>query len=177
MKNGEKSRYKSWFYDLAFPVMRPDDPDKIPGYTCFAYERKMPKLNTSNREVQLYFADVGTYWIKKYHVDGWRLDVAADLGHSNEYNHQFWRDFRRNVKEANPNAVILAEHYGVARDWLEGDQWDTVMNYDAFMAVSYTHLDVYKRQVRTLPHFLIHPELHIQTSTKLHDRHEYHTEK
>ena len=53
--------------------------------------------------------------------------------HSNEYNHQFWRDFRRNVKEANPNAVILAEHYGVAKSWLEGDQWDTVMNYDAFM--------------------------------------------
>ena len=66
-------------------------------------------------------------------MDGWRLDVAADLGHSNEYNHQFWREFRRNVKEANPDALILAEHYGEARSWLEGDQWDTVMNYDAFM--------------------------------------------
>ena len=37
------------------------------------------------------------------------------------------------MKEANPDALILAEHYGEARPWLQGDQWDTVMNYDAFM--------------------------------------------
>jgi alpha-glucosidase len=59
--------------------------------------------------------------------------VAADLGHSQEFNHKFWRDFRKNVKEANPEAIILAEHYGDPSSWLEGDQWDTVMNYDAFM--------------------------------------------
>ena len=66
-------------------------------------------------------------------MDGWRLDVAADLGHSNEFNHQFWKDFRKAVKEANPNAIILAEHYGNPEGWLQGDEWDTVMNYDAFM--------------------------------------------
>lgn len=59
--------------------------------------------------------------------------MAADLGFSQEYNHEFWRKFRRTVKEANPNAIILAEHYGDASSWLHGDQWDTVMNYDAFM--------------------------------------------
>ena len=48
-------------------------------------------------------------------------------------NHQFWRDFRAAVKEANPEAVMIAEHYGSPYDWLKGDQWDTVMNYDAFM--------------------------------------------
>ena len=37
------------------------------------------------------------------------------------------------VKEANPEAIIIAEHYGDASPWLQGDQWDTVMNYDAFM--------------------------------------------
>lgn len=37
------------------------------------------------------------------------------------------------VKTANPDALILAEHYGDASSWLSGDQWDTVMNYDAFM--------------------------------------------
>ena len=61
------------------------------------------------------------------------VDVAADLGHSPEMNHRFWRDFRKTVKEVNPDALILAEHYGDASDWLSGDQWDTVMNYDAFM--------------------------------------------
>ena len=68
-----------------------------------------------------------------YNVDGWRLDVAADLGYSPEYNHEFWKKFRKSVKDANPQAVILAEHYGDSYDWLSGGEWDTVMNYDAFM--------------------------------------------
>ena len=77
---------------------------------------------------------VARKWVSPpYNVDGWRLDVAADLGQSQEYNHYFWREFRRNVKEANPEAIVLAEHYGDPTDWLRGDQWDTVMNYDAFM--------------------------------------------
>ena len=68
-----------------------------------------------------------------YNVDGWRLDVAADLGYSPEYNHLFWKRFRKAVKEANPNALILAENYTDPASWLEGDEWDTVMNYEAFM--------------------------------------------
>ena len=59
--------------------------------------------------------------------------MAADLGHSPEVNHRFWKEFRKAVKEANPNAVILAEHYGDPKSWLLGDEWDTIMNYDAFM--------------------------------------------
>lgn len=95
----------------------------------------LPKLNYENsRDLYDYIMEIARKWVSPpYNVDGWRLDVAADLGHSVEYNHQFWRDFRKNVKEANPNAVILAEHYGDPVEWLQGDQWDTVMNYDAFM--------------------------------------------
>ena len=78
---------------------------------------------------------VAAKWVSPpYNADGWRLDVAADLGHSPEMNHKFWRDFRKSVKTANPDAIILAEHYGDPKEWLQkGDQWDTVMNYDAFM--------------------------------------------
>jgi alpha-glucosidase len=78
--------------------------------------------------------DIAKKWVSPpYNVDGWRLDVAADLGHTNEYNHNFWKSFRKTVKEANPEAIILAEHYGDVAPWLQGDEWDTVMNYDAFM--------------------------------------------
>ena len=59
--------------------------------------------------------------------------MAADLGYSPEYNHYFWKRFREEVKKANPDAIILAEHYGDSYEWLQGDQWDTIMNYDAFM--------------------------------------------
>ena len=95
----------------------------------------LPKLNyEESPRLYDYIMSIAKKWVSPpYNVDGWRLDVAADLGHSNEYNHQFWREFRKNVKEANPDALILAEHYGEAKSWLEGDQWDTVMNYDAFM--------------------------------------------
>lgn len=91
------------------------------------YYEQSPKLYD-------YIMEIGKKWVSPpFNVDGWRLDVAADLGFSNEYNHKFWKEFRKNVKEANPNAVILAEHYGDAGSWLRGDEWDTVMNYDAFM--------------------------------------------
>lgn len=95
----------------------------------------LPKLNYEGAsKLEAYILEIGKKWVSApYHVDGWRLDVAADLGHSNEYNHQFWKKFRKAVKEANPEAIILAEHYGNAREWLQGDEWDTVMNYDAFM--------------------------------------------
>lgn len=59
--------------------------------------------------------------------------MAADLGYSPEYNHYFWKRFREEVKKANPDAIILAEHYGDSYEWLQGDEWDTIMNYDAFM--------------------------------------------
>ena len=95
----------------------------------------LPKLNyEESPSLFEYIMHVGRKWVSPpYNVDGWRLDVAADLGQSGEYNHYFWKEFRRNVKEANPDALVLAEHYGDPTEWLKGDEWDTVMNYDAFM--------------------------------------------
>ncbi len=95
----------------------------------------LPKLNyEESQKLHDYILEIGRKWVSPpYNVDGWRLDVAADLGYSEEYNHKFWREFRQAVKEANPNAIILAEHYGDPKAWLQGDQWDTIMNYGAFM--------------------------------------------
>lgn len=95
----------------------------------------LPKLNyEESKELYEYILEIGRKWVSPpFNADGWRLDVAADLGYSEVFNHQFWRDFRAAVKSANPNAIILAEHYGDPKSWLAGDQWDTIMNYDAFM--------------------------------------------
>ena len=95
----------------------------------------LPKLNyEESRQLFDYVLYIGRKWVSPpFNADGWRLDVAADLGHSQAFNHQFWQEFRHAVKQANPNAIILAEHYGNTRDWLQGNEWDTVMNYDAFM--------------------------------------------
>ncbi|WMJ90548.1 glycoside hydrolase family 13 protein [Anaerocolumna sp. MB42-C2] len=95
----------------------------------------LPKLNYEESPILYnYVMDIAKKWVSPpFNCDGWRLDVAADLGYSKEFNHRFFRDFRKSVKEANPEAIIFAEHYGDPKSWLSGDEWDTVMNYDAFM--------------------------------------------
>ena len=97
--------------------------------------KTLPKLNfEGSEELWNYIMGIARKWVSPpYEVDGWRLDVAADLGNSSECNHRFWKEFRKTVKGANPDALILAEHYGDPSSWLQGDEWDTIMNYDAFM--------------------------------------------
>ncbi len=95
----------------------------------------LPKLNYQNSPLlEHYILEIAKKWVAPpYNIDGWRLDVAADLGYGIDYNIEFWRKFRKAVKEINPNAIIIAEHYGNPEPWLQGDCWDTIMNYDAFM--------------------------------------------
>lgn len=124
VRNQERSRYRDWFYGLSFPVERPADPEAYPGYVTYAYERMMPKLNTANAEVREYFCGVGQYWIEAFGVDGWRLDVASEVDDG------FWRAFRSAVKAVKPDALLVGEVWETARHWLDGDMFDSTMNYD-----------------------------------------------
>ena len=121
-------------YNLYFKFLEDRWPDNNSFEGWWGFDT-LPKLNyEGSKELCDYIIEVGKKWVSPpYNVDGWRLDVAADLGHSHEFNHEFWKKFRKAVKEANPEAIILAEHYGDANSWLQGDQWDTIMNYDGFM--------------------------------------------
>ncbi len=125
-----ESPYRS-FFKFQDPWRWPYNPT----YNGWWGHDTLPKLNYEESEkLYEYIMRIGEKWVSPpFNADGWRLDVAADLGHTEEFNHKFWRDFRERVKKANPDAIILAEHYGDAKSWLLGDQWDTVMNYDAFM--------------------------------------------
>ena len=78
-KNGLNSKYKDWFYVRSLPL---EVVDGIPTYDTFAFEPLMPKLNTENPEVRAYLLKVAEYWIKETGIDGWRLDVANEVGHS-----------------------------------------------------------------------------------------------
>ncbi|MBP5331245.1 MAG: glycoside hydrolase family 13 protein [Lachnospiraceae bacterium] len=119
LEKGERSKYGDWFYKLNFPI-RYEYP---PNYECFAYVKKMPKLNTGNREMRDYICSVGRYWISEFDIDGWRLDVA------NEVDHDTWRAFRHAVLEEKPDAFLIAEIWEDAVVWLKGDQIDSAMNY------------------------------------------------
>lgn len=155
LANGQQSKYADWFHVREWPLQVIDG---IPTYETFAFEPLMPKLNTENPEVKKYLFEVARYWLEEIGVDGWRLDVA------NEVDHQFWREFRKTVKDVNPEAYILGEIWHDAIAWLQGDQFDSVMNYpftnavldffayqtidaEAFAAAIGTQLSAYPQQV------------------------------
>ncbi len=119
-------------YRKYFNFTKASAPAKYEGWWGF---ETLPKLNyEKSPELCESILSVGAKWVSApYNADGWRLDVAADLGHSQAFNHKFWQAFSKRVKEANPQAFIFAEHYGDPSPWLNGREWDTVMNYDAFM--------------------------------------------
>lgn len=119
LKNQEKSIYKDWFHIWDFPIVT----EPKLNYDAFAFVDTMPKLNTENAEVKAYLLDVARYWIDEFDIDGWRLDVA------NEVDHAFWREFRQVVKRAKPDTYILGEIWHDSMPWLQGDQFDAVMNY------------------------------------------------
>ncbi len=124
VEKGEASDYKDWFYRLEYPVVRPEDPETYPGYECFGYERMMPKLALDQEEAADYFCQVGQYWIERYNIDGWRLDVASEI------NDGFWRKFRAAVKKCKKDAVLIGEVWESAGHWLDGTMFDSTMNYD-----------------------------------------------
>ena len=94
----------------------------------------LPKLNYRCEELRREILRIGAKWVSPpYNCDGWRLDVAADLGESPEENAQFWREFRQAVKAANPEAFIIAEEYSGAEKRLLGDQWDSIIDFCGFM--------------------------------------------
>lgn len=114
VKNGRKSKYYHWF------IITNDDPLE---YECFASCTYMPKFNTSNPEACKYLIDIATYWIKEFDIDGWRLDV------SDEISHEFWRQFRKAVKEVKRDCILIGENWHDANVYLHGDQFDCIMNY------------------------------------------------
>ena len=151
VKNEEKSEYKNWFHIRNFPLIEEEfNPVSQPGglnYDTFAFGARMPKLNTENPEVMDYLLEVGRYWVREFDIDGWRLDVA------NEVDHAFWREFRKAVREIKNDVYILGEIWHDSQPWLNGDQFDAVMNYplgDAileFIAKGNTKPSEFKRAV------------------------------
>ena len=127
-QNWESSPYRDWYYCKGKPV-RPLTRLEKPNYKCFSYFGGMPKVNLEHDEAAQYFIDVALYWLRIAKIDGWRLDVG------DEVSHYFWRRFRNAVKAEFPDALIVGEVWHYAADFLQGDNWDSVMNYPFLNAV------------------------------------------
>ena len=126
-EKGAQSKYLDWYYIQDFPLVM--ERGRRPSYKTFSYAAPMPKLNLKNKETADYFIEAASYWIRECDIDGWRLDVADEI------NHAFWKRFRREIKAVKPDVLIVGEIWHFAGDFLEGDEWDSIMNYQFYHAV------------------------------------------
>ena len=124
LENGPDSPYLGWFIINGWPL-RPYSSDKNnpPNYEAWSNLPALPKLNTNNEGARAYIFEVTRHWVE-FGIDGWRLDVPAEID-----DDDFWREFRQVVKRTNPEAYLCGEIWEEAQRWLQGDQFDSVMNY------------------------------------------------
>lgn len=124
---GPKSKYYNWFMINQWPFDPPTyeftNNSRAKNFYSFAFFDSLPKLNTNNPEVIDYLTNVCLGWIRKYDIDGLRLDVA------NEVSHAFCKKLRQALKAEKPDFYILGEIWHDATPWLRGDEFDSVMNY------------------------------------------------
>lgn len=140
LETGAASPYRDWFhFDEerlngkkhwgAYPthheehLLRHEDSLTAIGYRAWWNLPALPKFNTKTPAVREFIFGVAEYWVKQG-IDGWRLDVPAEID-----DDEFWREFRRRVRAVNPDAYIVGEIWHEAQRWLQGDQFDAVMNY------------------------------------------------
>ncbi|MTJ06590.1 glycoside hydrolase family 13 protein [Anabaena sp. UHCC 0204] len=122
LENGSNSPWVDWFKIEGWPLS-PYDDKLPPNYGAWAGVRSLPIFNHDNPDVQEYLMEIAEYWIK-FGIDGWRLDVPFDIKTPG-----FWQEFRQRVKAINSDAYIVGEVWSDARQWLDGTQFDGVMNY------------------------------------------------
>ncbi|KAB8142714.1 DUF3459 domain-containing protein [Chloroflexia bacterium SDU3-3] len=122
LEHGPHSPYLDWFFVEGWPLSAYDGAQPA-NYVGWVGNRALPKFNTDNPQVREFIMQVAEYWIA-FGIDGWRLDVPFEISTPG-----FWQEFRQRVKRLNPEAYIVGEVWGVSRQWLQGDQFDGVMNY------------------------------------------------
>lgn len=120
LENGEASVYRDWFTVHNYPMRAYEGGHQYNGWAGFP---ALPQFNTKTPAVREFLLDVARYWID-FGIDGWRLDVPSEID-----DDSFWQEFRRRVREGNPEAYIVGEIWDDATRWLQGDQFDAVMNY------------------------------------------------
>ena len=122
LENGPYSPWLDWFKVQGWPLSAYDG-SKPANYEGWIGNRALPEFNTDNPQVKEYIMQIGEYWLHQG-IDGWRLDVPNEIDTPG-----FWQEFRDRVKAINPEAYIVGEIWGDASHWLDGTQFDGVMNY------------------------------------------------
>ena len=123
MKRGPESPYWDWFFVNRWP--QPLLPGKTEDgrFYSFAFTGMMPKLNTNHPEVAAYCIRCCRHWVEKWNIDGIRFDVGNEVAHS------FLKRLNRELKALKPELFLLGEIWHDSVQWLQGDEYDSTMNY------------------------------------------------
>ncbi|WP_210465159.1 glycoside hydrolase family 13 protein [Rufibacter roseolus] len=111
---GTEFKYKGWFGVSTLPEFKEDNTGIVAGPKEYIFNATQRWMNPMGKGI-------------KSGIDGWRLDVAYDVGHP------FWKDWRKFVRSINPNAYMTAElvfSIEETRPYLSGDEFDATMNYN-----------------------------------------------
>jgi cyclomaltodextrinase len=122
LENGPYSPWLDWFKIKGWPLSAYDG-SKPANYEGWLGNRALPEFNHDHPQAREYIMQVGEYWLHQG-IDGWRLDVPNEVTTPG-----FWEEFRSRVKAINPEAYIVGEIWSDASEWLDGKQFDGVMNY------------------------------------------------
>lgn len=122
-EKGENSRYFDWFCVNKVPFKRKHGSLRDGRFYGFAFIDSMPKLNTNNPEVMEYCKSRCKYWVENWDIDGIRFDVG------NEVSHSFLKAIRRALKPLKEDIFLLGEIWHDSIPWLQGDEYDSVMNF------------------------------------------------
>lgn len=158
VKNQEKSPYKDWYNINSFD--KPNTTENEFSYQAWLNFSSLPEIKkvnlTTPRKIgfpyegdinggaKQHIFDVTRRWLapngdKSKGIDGFRLDVADHIGLV------FWRDFRKFVREIQPDAYLVGEIWW--EEWpdklmnpvpyTQGDVFDAVMFYQAYRPARY----------------------------------------
>lgn len=134
-EKGEDSRYFDWFCINARPFERKRASLRDGRFYGFAFLDGMPKLNTNNPEVIDYCLQRCKHWVRHWGIDGIRFDVG------NEVSHRFLKAMNAGLKPLNPELFLLGEIWHDSIQWLQGDEYDSVMNYPFMESIHNFWLD------------------------------------
>lgn len=140
VKLGPRSPFTKWYYINHYPVHVKEGEKS---YVSWFGVPTLPKLNLDNPPTRKFILHVADYWIHYAGADGWRLDAADQIDPA------FWPVFRKRLRQTDPDAFIMGEVWGDAHAWMQGNMWDSVMNYPWRQAV----LDFFSTQKLTPSQF------------------------
>jgi alpha-glucosidase len=127
-----------WFHDPAAQDRYYRSPDGT--YAAWLGVPSLPKLNWNSTGLRKAFVDPLQRWLEQ--LDGWRVDVANMTGRhgTDDLTHEVSRLVARAVRDARPDALLVAEHAHGAGGDLDLDGWQGTMNYAGFTRPLWTWL-------------------------------------